>query len=237
MTLRIKELLALQALDNEIGRLQEERGALDSGERVERALAERQKRLDTAERRLHGIRVEQKNAELELEALEAKKHESSRKLYEGRITAPRELQALEMEIAMLERQRQRLDESILKRTEEIEAAEKTVEAAKARVDEADKALRVVRRRYERESARIEQELSSKTPERARVAASVEPDTLRRYDDIRRRSHNIAAVRVENGACAGCRMKVGTAVMRRLAANDNYVYCESCSRFLFPPEEG
>src|SRR5438105_7202415 len=111
MALQIEELLALQALDTEIGKLQQEREALDRGERVDRALALRQNRLAGAEKRLHGLEAEQRNTELELKALEEKKHQESRRLYEGRITAPRELQALELEIAMLERQRQRLDDS------------------------------------------------------------------------------------------------------------------------------
>src|SRR5262245_28708793 len=115
MALQIQELLALQVLDTEIGKLKEERDALDRGERVERALGLRQAKLTTAERRFHGLEIEQRNAELELKSLEERKHEASRKLYEGRVTAPRELQALEMEVAMFDRQRQRLDESILRR--------------------------------------------------------------------------------------------------------------------------
>jgi predicted nucleic acid-binding Zn-ribbon protein len=236
MRLQIQELLTLQVLDTEIGKLQEELQALDRGERVERALAVRKGRLETAERRLHGLQVEQRNAELELKSLEEKKHEVSQNLYGGKITAPRELQSLEMEIAMFDRQRQRLDESLLRRLEEIDAATKAVETAQGAVEEAEKALGIVQRRYEKDASRIQQGLDERTPERERVAASVDKDTLRRYDDIRRRNHNVAAVRIENGACGGCRMKVGTALLRRVTAHDQYVYCESCSRFLFPTDE-
>jgi predicted nucleic acid-binding Zn-ribbon protein len=234
--LRVDELLALQALDTQIGKLQQEREALDHGERVERALAVRQGRLESAERRLHGLQVEQRNAELESKGLEEKKHATSRRLYEGRVTAPRELQALEMEIAMLERQRQRLDESILRRMDELEGAQKTADTARAAVEEAEKALRVIRRRFEKETARIEAGLATHQPERDRLAATIEPDVLRRYDDIRRRNYNVGAARVENGACSGCRMKVGAALLRRVLAGDAYVYCESCTRFLFPAED-
>ena len=115
MPLQIEELLALQALDNEIGQLHSEQAALDRGDRVERALAVRQAKLANAERRLHGLEFEQRNTELELKGLEEKKHHESQKLYGGRITAPRELQALESEIQALDRQRQRLDEGILRR--------------------------------------------------------------------------------------------------------------------------
>src|SRR3954451_7031833 len=141
MALQITEILALQTLDTEIGKLRQERDALDRGERIERALAVRQARLDTAERRVKGLEIEQRNAELELKGLEEKKHQESRRLYEGRITAPRELQSLEQEIASLDRHRIRLDESLLKRMDEIEAAQKQVEVAQAAVDEAEKALK------------------------------------------------------------------------------------------------
>ncbi len=238
MALQIDAILELQSLDTEIGKLQQEQGALDRGDRVERALAIRQARLTQAERRYQGLQIEQRSAELELKGLEEKKHEESQRLYSGKITAPRELQSIEMEIAMLERQRQRLDESILKRMDEIEAARKAVETASAAVDEAQKALKIVRRRYEKEAARVEGELGKLLPRRDRIAKSLDPEVLQRYDSIRRRQHNIGAVRIENLACGGCRMKVGGALMRRVVAGEQYVYCESCSRFLFPPlEEG
>jgi uncharacterized protein len=235
MTLQIEEILSLQAVDSEIWKLHQEHEVLDRGERVDRALAVRQGRLETAERRLQGLEIEQRNSELELKALEEKKHQEARKLYEGKITAPRELQALEAEIGMLERQRQRLDEGILRRLDEIETAKKAVDTTRAAVEEAEKALRIIQKRFERESTRIESELATRAPKRERLAAALKPEVLRRYDDIRRRNHNLAAVRIENGACAGCRMKVGGALMRRVLAHDDYVYCESCTRFLFPPE--
>lgn len=236
MALQIEELLALQALDTEIGKLQEERTTLDQGERIERALAVRQARLENAERRLKGLEIEQRTTELELKALEEKKHTESRKLYEGHITAPRELVALEDEIKSLERQRMRLDEQILRRMEEVEPARKAVEAAQAAVVEAEKALKIVRGRYEKEIERIEKAVKLRTPKRNKLVKVLAPEVLRRYDDIRRRNHNLAAVRIENGACGGCRMKVGTALLRRMAPGDQYVYCESCSRYLFPAAE-
>jgi predicted nucleic acid-binding Zn-ribbon protein len=236
MNLQVNELLALQALDNEIGKLNQENAGLDRGDKIERALAIREGRLQAAEKRLQGLEIEQRNAELELKGIEDKKHHESQRLYDGRITAPRELQALELEIAMLDRQRLRLDDQILKRVDEIQAAKKTVETAQAAVDEARKALSVMQRRFQKASARITELLAAKEPERERVAKSLEADTLRRYNDIRRRSHNVAAVRVEIGACGGCRMKVGQAVLRRLVAHDQYVFCESCSRYLFPADE-
>jgi predicted nucleic acid-binding Zn-ribbon protein len=137
---------------------------------------------------------------------------------------------------MLERQRQRLDETILRRVDEIEAAGKAVELAKAAVDEAERALRIVQKRFEKASARIDEGMQKHEPKRAKLVKKLKPDALRRYDELRKRNHNLAAVRIENGACGGCRMKVGGALLRRVLANEQYVYCESCNRFLFPAIE-
>src|SRR5205809_685670 len=89
------------------------------------------------------------------------------------------LQALDTEIGKLDRHRVRLDESLLKRMDEIEAARKQVEVAQAAVDEAEKALKIVRRRYEKEEARIEAALEEHSPARERLAKALEPDVLRR----------------------------------------------------------
>lgn len=235
MQLQVTELLALQALDTQISQLHAERETLDNGERVERALAARQGKLAGVERRLQAVEAEQLAAELELKSLEAKKQSESKKLYEGRITAPRELQALQSEVDALERQRHRLEDTILRRADEIETAKKTVATAKAAVVEAEKALGVLRGRFEKASSRIDADLAKLEPKRKRLAAKIDKETVRRYDEIRKRQHNIGAVRVQIGACGGCRMKVGSAVLRRIAANDSYVYCESCTRYLFASE--
>ena len=236
MALQVEELLALQEIDNRIGALEMEKGQLDAGERVERALASRMARLQQAERRLQGLQIEHRNAELELAGLEEKKHSTSRKLYEGRGTNPRELMALEQEVAMLERQRQRLSDTILRGLDDIEKAGETVTAAKAGVEEAEKALRIVKKRYEKDASRIDGEMQKLMPERDRLSAVIEQDVLKRYDDLRRRQHNIAAVRIVNGACGGCRMKVGSTMVRRITAGETYNYCESCQRFVFAHAE-
>ena len=236
MNLQEKELLALQALDTELGQLATELQGLDRGERVERALAQRKAKQLAAEKRLANLESEQRASELELKALEEKKHHESRRLYEGRITATRELQALQMEVGSLERQRQRLDDQILRRMEEITTARATGAATTEASGEAERALKVMRRRYDRESSRIQGLIAAKQPERDKIASRVTPDVLRRYEEIRRRNHNIAAVRIQNGACGGCRMKVGSNVYRRMQTQDSYVFCESCSRYLFLPEE-
>jgi uncharacterized protein len=232
MALQVAELLALQEIDNNIGTLEAEKGELDNGERVERALASRMTRLQQAERRQQGLQIEHRNAELELAGLEEKKHSTSRKLYEGRGTNPRELMALEQEVAMLERQRQRLSDTILRGLDDIEKAGEMVTVAKASVEEAEKALKVVKKRYEKDASRINGEMEKLMPARKKLASKIEPDVLKRYDDLRRRQHNIAAVRIINGACGGCRMKVGSTMARRIHVGETYNYCESCQRFLF-----
>jgi len=234
--LQIDELLTLQDIDNLLGRLETERENLERGERVERALALRQARRDSVLKRLQAMEAEQRDAELELKGLEAQKHDTSRELYEGRITNHREAANLERELAALERQRLRLDEQILRREELLIEARTNAARAEAAVEDAEKALAILRKRSEKEEKRINSQLAELGPRRQQVAGQLDPATLAHYETIRRQNHNVGAVRVKNGACGGCRMMVGAAMLRRVLAGGDYVYCESCNRFLFPTND-
>lgn len=232
--LQVEELLTLQHLDSRLGQLEVEQQSLDHGDRIERALVIRRARLESAEQALRDLKSRQRDAELELKALESHKHETSHKLYEGRITNHREAEMMERDLAMTERQRQRVDEQMMHREEDLERAQAAYEEASQAVEKAEKALAIVRKRYQRECKRIAEELASNAPERERLAARIREGVLQRYETIRRRNHNLAAVRIENGACGGCRTVIGGALLRRVLAGAEYVYCESCNRFLFPP---
>src|SRR5690242_16149126 len=123
MPVQAAELLRLQDLDSRIDALRREKAALDSGaalkEERDRAVAA----AADAEARLHQLQAEQASAELELQSLEQKTATVRKKLYDGKVTIPKELTAMEHEIEMFGRQRGRLDERILTLMDDIQATQ------------------------------------------------------------------------------------------------------------------
>src|SRR5262249_8135092 len=135
MPLQYSELWNLQEIDSEIYRLKRERGRLDDGVALRRTFEAAVKTADGLEARLRKLRSDMADAELELEKIESKKREFERRLYEGKVTNPKELSAMEQEIAMLGRQRGRLDETILTLMEDSETtAAELATASRARAE-------------------------------------------------------------------------------------------------------
>ena len=138
---------------------------------------------------------------------------------------------MEQEIEMFGRQRGRLDERILVLMEEIETTTAEAERLTRERDAARQAWEEQVANYKRDLSRINAELKQLTPQRAAQAAEVEASTLRRYEDLRRRAANLAAVRIVEGRCAGCRTSVPTVTARHVEVGDRYHFCENCGRFL------
>jgi uncharacterized protein len=233
MALQLDALDALQKLDTQIEQLRRERARLDDASALRREMEARRARHAELEERLHQLRVQLSDAELELKSVEAKKKEFERRLYEGKVTNPKELTAIEKEIEMLGRQRGRLDETILTLMDSIEAATGELAAAAKARDASEAAWRAADEKFRAEASRLETALRELAPRRQQAAAAIEPATLRRYDDLRARLSNLAVVHVVEKACGGCHTTLAGGIVRRLQEGTAYVYCENCSRFLIP----
>jgi len=231
MALQLDALDALQKLDTQIEQLRRERARLDDASALRREMEARRARHAELEERLHQLRVQLSDAELELKSVEAKKKEFERRLYEGKVTNPKELTAIEKEIEMLGRQRGRLDETILTLMDSFETATGELAAAAKARDASEAAWRAADEKFRAEASRLETALRELAPRRQQSAAAIEPATLRRYDDLRARLSNLAVVHVVENTCTGCRTVLAGGVLRRLREASGYVYCENCSRFL------
>jgi predicted nucleic acid-binding Zn-ribbon protein len=233
MPLQFEALEAIQTLDTQIDRLKRERARLDDGSALRREMEARRQAHVAAEAKLRDLKTRMTDAELQLAGIEEKKKSFERRLYEGKVTNPKELQAIEKEIEMLGRQRGRLDETILTLMEEIESATADLSRATAARQTSETAWSEADARFRAEAARLDVALADLTPRRHRAAEAIEPATLRRYNDLRARGGGLAVAHVEDNICSGCHTRLPAMIVRRAQEGASYVFCENCSRFLLP----
>jgi predicted nucleic acid-binding Zn-ribbon protein len=136
MPLQLTELWNLQQIDSESYRLKRERGRLNDGAALREAWQAAVKGVEALETRLRKLRADMADAELESKKIEGKKADYERRLYQGKVTNPKELTAMEQEIAMFGRQRGRLDETLLTLMDGIETTSAELAAATAGRDAA-----------------------------------------------------------------------------------------------------
>jgi predicted nucleic acid-binding Zn-ribbon protein len=235
MLLQLTELWNLQQIDSDLYRLKRERGRLDDGTALQQAYQATVKAVEALDARLRKLRADLADAELELKKIEGKKADFERRLYEGKVTNPKELTAMEQEIAMLGRQRGRLDETVLTLMDAIETTSSELAEATVRRDEAEARWREQDELFRRETARIDAELAALTSRRDPAAKALEPPTLARYENLRSRLSNMAVARFVDGTCSGCHTRLASMIGRKLHEGQSYTYCENCTRFLITGE--
>ncbi len=231
---RSQLILDLQALDLEIGRLTRQIQQIDAqlGDQMKVRAAEHATKQ--AEQAQQARDRAQREAEMDLSAIEHRIREHEQQLYSGR-GGPRELEALQRDI---EHDRQRRAEAENQALAAMEAAEQ----ARAEVDRIKKAVARVlgdlstdQQRLAGDRERAQGQLAAKQAERSEVAAKLSPQSLALYDRLRQRMPDgIAAAEVTQNRCEGCRTTLPSAEIQHARNSDALSQCSACGRIIHVP---
>jgi uncharacterized protein len=231
-----RTLLELQAHDSAVDRLNHRRGSLPEDVRlaelagalgaVDQLNAEREGSLATVKR-------EQARLEDEVDMVTRKAASEEQRAASGRVNSPKELTAIQEEVAALKRRQTTLEDDLLERMErreglEAELAElagrrQSIAAEQTEVTKARDAALVV----------IDRDLEAERAVRAELVPRIEPELLKLYDQIRARQGGVGAAALVGTTCEGCHMAlspVELGAVRKLPP-ERVKRCESCRRIL------
>jgi len=231
-----RALVELQGHDSAMDRLAHRRQNLPEHAKLEE-LTQALATIDqlTAERQgtLATLSREQARLETDVEMVTRKAASEDARAVSGKVTSPKELTAIQEEVASLHRRQATLEDELLEKMEQRETLEaelaelagrrEAVTAEQAKVTEArDAAL-----------AEIERELEVERAARAALAPGIGEELLRLYEQIRARYGGIGAGALVGNTCQGCRVSVShveLAALRKLPP-ERVKRCENCRRIL------
>lgn len=231
-------LLELQRLDSRVDELRARRSGLP-----ERALLRESEaamvalvneRAEAADRRVTLARAERQTARL-VNDLEARTREVETTLYSGKVTAIRELEALQLELRECQRrQGQREDEElvVMEQQEQLDGEIAAMDARRELLGTEAVELRAVIQAAE---SQIDTEIGHLVAQRSALTPHLPPAVFTVYEKLRSlpRLGGKVAVSVAGGACGGCKMILPTVLTSRLhrAPLDKAVQCLHCQRIL------
>jgi predicted nucleic acid-binding Zn-ribbon protein len=230
----LDRILELQELDTAIDRLDHRRELLEAGEE----LSAIRKEMEEADARLGEIRLasdavasESRRLEHEIETMNLKLEAEQKRMYDGSIANPKELEALQHEIASLKERRTRAEDDLLEqmvRKEDLDA----------RGDEADKDANAARARAEdaggdavKELDQVGVDLAARHAEREAVVPAFDEELLELYDELRRSKHGVGAAAIVDGVCQACHEKLSAVELDRLQRTEGVKRCEYCRRIV------
>jgi uncharacterized protein len=230
----IERILDLQEIDMAIGRMETRRRDLEAGDDV----AQARRRAEGAEERLGELRLaldsvvrEQARLESEADSLGRKIDAEQRRLYDGSVANPKELEAIQHEVANLRQRKGRVEDDILAQMERREDMESRLPALEADLQEARDRLAETESGSERELSDIAGGLDSRREERKALVPTFDDELLELYEDLRASKKGIGAARLLDGVCQGCHQKLSALELDKIKRSQGIRRCEYCRRIL------
>lgn len=233
---RFAVLLELQDVDTEIGQVgyqlehHELLGAIAAGRGQLGALRAEAASLDA---RRSPVVAEQDRLEMEINRARDKIAKLDASLYAGTVTAHKDLEAIQHEIAHLRQRVSEHEDAELEQMELLEPLDAEAAELAARIDAVQTSLDDAAAAWAPERAALEARHASLTTRRSALSADLPADLLSTYEGLRSRLGGIGAARLDGSRCQGCHLQIpaGEMVVVKAAPADSVVHCPECNRIL------
>jgi predicted nucleic acid-binding Zn-ribbon protein len=230
-----RRLLDLQAIDIALTQLAHRRKSLPEHaelNRLARELSTMEDQRVRAQVAVDDLDRDIDRLDRDAEQVRARKEKDQSRLDAG--TGPsRELEALQHEIATLNRRQSELEDAELELMEQRETAQATLDEVVGRLETTRATRAASEQRRDEALAAIAKDEEFRQAGRRPLAADLPVDLIALYDKIRDNGGGIGAAMLRHGQCEGCRIELsgGERARVRSAAPDEVVRCEECRRIL------
>lgn len=225
-------------------RLQTVDSSLDELEDMKGDLPEAVDKLQTEVDRLKGLIKGQQDIvkasviardTADVDILEFKEKLEKYKKQQYEVRSNKEYDALTKEIDFatesiknLEKQFETLETTMTSSKTEIETVTKLLEEQTAQLNEKQAELAEVSKANEDEEFELKHR-------REKIIVRLKPDTISRYDRIRKARHGKAVVAVRRSSCGGCNNKIPPQRLLEMRTQKKMFMCEHCGRILISAE--
>ena len=184
-----------------------------------------------AENYLAGLERDIARHEDETAALDEKLEHEQAKVMSGEVVNPKELQNLTREMDALKRRKDKLEMESLQVMEKVEKAKEQI----AKIDDATKSLDAreekLGREFKEKGGELQTEIDHLHREREALAAALQPDLRKAYEDSRASKTGVGAGVLTADACSACRVQLPSQQVSALRAGPDVGRCPNCGRLL------
>ncbi|MCY4279115.1 MAG: hypothetical protein OXC59_00170 [Acidimicrobiaceae bacterium] len=234
--MEISTLLDLQEIDTETEQLLHKRSNLEARRTLAAARAEQQEcqnRIDGIAMQRVEVLTRQKRLEDEAAIVRSKADRDDNRLYSGEITAIRDLQAMQDEIAGLRSRQSVLEEQAIAALLEAEELEGQAQTLQQHKDSGDQRLTVIEAELGVAEAEIDEQVAALASKRDEVAAFIDDAVIAGYERLRVTFGPSTVVRFDPATGCGCPQDMPAVEVARIKRcdADAVLDCSECGRLV------
>lgn len=228
---QIEELYQLQKIELTIvknrKRLAEILAELEQDEAVQQARTT----VESAQKTLSPLQIKVRNLDLEIQSTLEKTQTTEQNLYSGSIKNPKELQDMQQEIVSLKKRHSDLETQLLETMYAVEEAESALNQSQTRLDTVTESWQSAHQTLLAEQIELETQTRQLLDSRRKIMTRISADTLKLYDSMKPRKHNMPIALMQGNTCSVCGVAQNMAVEREVRLGRNVTYCGNCGRIL------
>jgi predicted nucleic acid-binding Zn-ribbon protein len=197
------------------------------------------KEIDTLQENLHSLEKTRDESldhigsvDAEIQSKKTKINQSESSLYGGKVQNPKELQALQAEIASLTNFVTAKEKELSVLMQEFESMEIQVDKARTTLEDGVALKQKNDQRLSEENHTNLKDLEKLDSERQLAVSQIKPQHLVTYEEIRKKKKNIAVTIVEDNTCSACGVSITPSDWQAARSPDQIIFCPSCSRILY-----
>jgi predicted nucleic acid-binding Zn-ribbon protein len=227
-------LLELQELDLELDKYRQERKTLPAElEELEAEFNQAGSELDAREAELKQLKVGIREAEGKTAQLDEAQNKYKQHLLA--VKTNREYSALLTEIEAVKKEKEELEDGIIQKMSQVEAAEAAIAAGKEKSGEIKGRLSARRRELDGKLKALDGEIGVRQQKREALIVRVPANIIKLYDRIMHSRMSRAIVAVRHGSCSGCFAHIPLQKVADIRKNTGIMTCDHCGRMLYYDE--
>ena len=177
------------------------------------------------------MKKELKKRELDIDELKGRAEDLGKKLYDGSITNPKEIQNSSKKLESLTEEVKRMEELMLMTMESLEEMRQRLEGLSSDLSEKALHFRRLHGTYLGNQQKVRKMLAQIPKARDKLLDKVEAEVWKKYVEMKKKLVDPLA-RVEKGTCMGCRVGLSFHDLRTLKVGEGLLHCQNCGRMLF-----
>jgi len=226
----LEALLVLQQKDRKISKLQREIRDIPARK------ADVETQLDRAKVKLAESREGQMKGESDLKQLEIEVEAHREKIVRYKqqqmeATTNNQYRALLHEVAAEEKGISELEDREIELMEQLDISKKSIEEREADLKEEEEDIREEQEMLTERLAEVQEDLEAAIANREKNVANINGSLIKKYERLYANKGDFAVVRVENGHCKGCNMRMPPQVVNDALNPAKLVVCNYCGRLL------
>ena len=232
----LEHLLQIQDRDKAIAALRHQKNNLPERQNITdllEALSTLQKKKDFVSKEIMSKEEDQQRLEDEVNAIDERVSEQEANLYSGEVSAIKDLQAIQGDIAGLQERKRLVEDQIIVVMEQVEPLKTLSDSLQIEEKANTEQQAELEASLLSKEENIENQIKDVEGDRSELASNTSPALLEVYERIRKQSGNIAIAELNGMTCKGCHLDLPAVEVDRLKKlpPDELVNCEECGCIL------